>query len=81
VIDGRASPQPQRRGCLLHSYCLEKGIEVHELKPFVCHMFPVWYGEGTFQQPEIVDRSLVCLKSTSLYRSAREDVRSTSATT
>src|SRR5439155_18771883 len=50
------------RGCLLHRYCLEKGVEVHELKPFVCHMFPVWYADGTFQRPEeIADRTLVCL--------------------
>lgn len=65
------------RGCLLHRFCLEKGVEVHELKPFVCHMFPIWYEDGTFQRPEeILDRTLVCIgPGPSLYRSARGDVR------
>jgi hypothetical protein len=28
-------------GCSIHSYCLEKQIDVHELKFFTCCLFPV----------------------------------------
>lgn len=65
------------RGCLLHRYCLEHGIEVHELKPFVCHLFPVGSENATLVQPlEVEDETLVCLgDGPVLYRSAREDIR------
>jgi Fe-S-cluster containining protein len=64
------------RGCLLHRFCLEKGVEVHQLKPMACHLFPVLWDEGVLIVPlEVQDRSLVCLGAgPTLYRSARGDL-------
>lgn len=64
------------RGCLLHRFCLEKGVEVHALKPMACHMFPVLWEEGVLIPPlEVQDRSLICGGGgPTLYRSARNDL-------
>jgi Fe-S-cluster containining protein len=65
------------RGCMLHRFCLEKGIEVHQLKPIACHMFPVMWEDGVLIPPlEVEDRTLVCIGAgPTLYRSARSDLR------
>lgn len=65
------------RGCMLHSFALDKGIDYHELKPFFCTLFPVTYFEGTFCIPEeIEEKSLACLGSgPSLYRGARDEIK------
>jgi Fe-S-cluster containining protein len=64
------------RGCLLHRFCLERGVEVHQLKPMACHMFPVLWDEGVLIPPlEVQDGSLVCIGAgPTLYRSARGDL-------
>jgi Fe-S-cluster containining protein len=67
----------QGRGCLIHKYCMERGINFHELKPLVCSLFPLTFHEGLlFPSEEITDESLQCLGAgPTLYRGAREDVR------
>jgi Fe-S-cluster containining protein len=64
------------RGCLLHRYALEKGLDVHDVKPLACNLFPVLWDQGAFVTPEeIADRTLVCLgDGPTLYRSARGDL-------
>ncbi|MCI0708336.1 MAG: hypothetical protein L0Y80_12730 [Ignavibacteriae bacterium] len=65
------------RGCMLHSYSIEKGIDYHELKPMISCLFPLTYDGGALVPAvEIDDKSLVCLDSgETLYRGVREEVR------
>ena len=65
------------RGCSLHSFANEKGIDYHELKPFFCAIFPLTFFEGILLIPEEVDsKSLVCLgDGPTLYQGARNAVR------
>jgi hypothetical protein len=64
------------RGCLLHRFALERGLDVHEIKPMVCNLFPVLPEDGLLGPPEeIRDGSLTCLGGgPTLYRSARADL-------
>jgi Fe-S-cluster containining protein len=64
------------RGCLLHRFCLDKGLDVHQLKPMACHMFPVLWEDGVLIPPlEVQDRTLICYGTgPTLYRSARGDL-------
>jgi Fe-S-cluster containining protein len=85
--DGRSShnteacvfldPTPGGRGCRLHRFALERGIDVHDIKPMVCLLFPVSFSEGLlcpayeFQ----LDGELVCQgPGETVYRSARPDI-------
>lgn len=65
------------RGCMLHSFALEKGIDYHEVKPFFCSMFPVTYFEGVLLTPEEIDEKLTaCLgDGPSLYRGSRDEIK------
>ncbi|HWA88938.1 MAG TPA: hypothetical protein VG889_02810 [Rhizomicrobium sp.] len=52
------------RGCLIHAWCLEKGLDYHTLKPMVSILFPVTFDYGVLgASGEAVDRSLVCAGS------------------
>lgn len=64
------------RGCLLHRFALERGLDVHDLKPMACNLFPVLPENGLLAVPdEIRDGSLTCLgPGPTLYRSARADL-------
>ena len=77
VVDGACVFRNRKgRGCLLHSYCLDKGMDVHELKPLVATLFPVTFQGGLLHPPlEIRDGSLICLNNgPTLYRSARGEL-------
>lgn len=51
----------QGRGCAIHAWCLENGIDYHELKPLVSTLFPVTFEHGVLQlSDEAADGSLVC---------------------
>jgi hypothetical protein len=65
------------RGCLIHKFCLEKGLDYHELKSMVCVLFPISFCEGLFfPAEEITDGSLACLgPGPTLYRSSRDEIR------
>jgi len=62
------------RGCHIHAYCLESGLEVYGLKPLVSALFPLTFAEGTLVPAlEVEDGSLACLGSgKSLYRGSRD---------
>ncbi len=64
------------RGCMLHSYALERGLDYHELKPMVSALFPVTFDGGLLHpSTEIVDRSLQCLDDgPTLYRGVRGEI-------
>jgi hypothetical protein len=52
---------PQGRGCLIHAWCLEMGLDYHLLKPMVSILFPLTFEHGCLvPSSEAVDRSLVC---------------------
>ncbi len=81
MVDRELGPRcvfahPTGRGCRIHSFALERGLDVHELKPMVCLLFPFSFNGGCFTVPyEIQDESLVCLGTgNTLYRSARNDL-------
>lgn len=67
---------PVGRGCRIHRFALEKGIDVHDIKPMICLMFPVLHSEGQLVPAiEFDEGILVCEGSgDTLYRSAREDL-------
>ena len=49
------------RGCMLHSFSVEKKMDYHELKPFVCAIFPLTFEDGLLvHADEVEDQSLVC---------------------
>jgi len=64
------------RGCLLHSFSIERNIDYHDLKPMISCLFPLTYDDGALVPAvEIDDRSLVCLDSgMTLYRGVRDEV-------
>ncbi|HEY4612594.1 MAG TPA: hypothetical protein VII11_06395 [Bacteroidota bacterium] len=64
------------RGCLLHSFSIERNIDYHDLKPMISCLFPLTYDDGVLVPAvEIDDRSLVCLDSgMTLYRGVRDEV-------
>jgi hypothetical protein len=77
VVDGICVfANRQGRGCLIHRYALQNGLDVHEIKPMVCVIFPLFWREGALvPSVEIADGTLVCLgRGPSLYRSVRQEV-------
>jgi len=66
----------ERRGCTIHSYALERGIDYHELKPMVSVLFPVTFDEGLLHASnEIEDRSLQCIDDgPTVYRGIRDEI-------
>lgn len=78
VVDGRCVfLNPAGRGCLLHRFCLERGIDYHELKSMVDCLFPVsFYDDVLCPSDDVTDGSLICLDTgPTLYRGAREEIR------
>ena len=65
------------RGCLLHAFCLERGIDHHELKSLVDGLFPLTYESGVLgTAQEVEENALVCLDTgPTLYRGMREELR------
>lgn len=64
------------RGCLLHSFALQEGLNPHDLKPLVSAIFPVTFDAGCLcPSDEILDNELVCRdRGPSLYEGARDDL-------
>jgi Fe-S-cluster containining protein len=66
----------QDRGCKIHAYALERGLDYHELKPWLCWLFPLTVERGELRpQASVIDRSLVCSGSgVTLYRAQRAEL-------
>jgi hypothetical protein len=64
------------RGCMIHSYAVEAGVDYHELKPMVSVLFPVTFDGGLLHPSnEIEDRSLQCIDDgPTLYRGVRGEI-------
>lgn len=64
------------RGCKIHSYCLDKGLDYHLLKPMVSVLFPLTFEQGVLvAASEILDNTLVCAGTgPSLYAGVRDEL-------
>lgn len=67
---------PAGRGCRLHRFALERGIDVHALKPIICILFPLSFEGGELRPAVEFDLDdLVCAgPGSSVYQTARGDV-------
>jgi hypothetical protein len=65
------------RGCRLHAFCLDQGLDYHELKSLVDCLFPLTFsGDLLCPSDEVATGALVCLdRGPSVYRGLREEVR------
>lgn len=78
VVDGACVFRDRSgRGCHVHAYCLERGIDYHTLKPIIDCLFPLTFSEGVlYPAIEVDDRSLICLDTgPTLYRGVRDELR------
>jgi hypothetical protein len=64
------------RGCRLHAFCLEDGIDYHDLKSMVDCLFPLTFGGHRLSvADEVIDGSLVCLETgPTIYRGLRSEL-------
>jgi Fe-S-cluster containining protein len=60
------------RGCLLHSFALEKNINPREIKPMVCFMFPLTWDGDYLHVAEFLDE-LPCKQQGELILDATRD--------
>jgi hypothetical protein len=62
VRDGRCVfLNRQARGCKVHSWCLDNGVDYHTLKPMVSVLFPITFDYGVLHASnEVTDGSLAC---------------------
>lgn len=78
VVDGACVFRDRKgRGCLIHGWALERGIDYHALKPMVSVLFPLTFEHGVLvPSAEAADGTLVCSgEGTSLYEGARAELR------
>ena len=64
------------RGCRIHAWCLEQGLDYHLYKPMVSILFPLTFEHGALvPSPEAVDGSLVCSgQGAQLYDGVRDEI-------
>jgi hypothetical protein len=68
---------PVGRGCAIHGYAMEKGIDYHTLKPMVSTLFPATFNYGVLEaSSEVRDKSLACAGAgPSVYEGARDELK------
>jgi len=64
------------RGCRIHAFCLERGLDYHRYKPLVSTLFPVTFEHGALMpSPEALDGTLICCGSgPTLYDGSRAEL-------
>jgi Fe-S-cluster containining protein len=64
------------RGCRIHAWCLQLGLDYHRFKPLVSTLFPVTFEYGALvPSPEAVDGTLVCAGTgPTLYEGTRNEL-------
>jgi hypothetical protein len=61
TVGGKCVFAGRERGCKIHAYCLEKGLNYHLYKPMVSILFPLTFERGVLQpSSEVLDGSLIC---------------------
>ncbi len=65
------------RGCLIHAFAIEHGLDYHELKPMVDCLFPIsFYDDVLCPADEVCEDSLICLRTgPTLYDGQRGELR------
>ena len=65
------------RGCHIHSFAHENGLDYHLLKPLTCWLFPITFDKGSLLlSTELADQTLICKgEGPTAYRSSREELR------
>jgi hypothetical protein len=68
--------QPGGRGCMIHAWCLDHGLDYHLYKPMVSILFPLTFNHGCLEpSSEVLDGSLVCAgNGPSLYQGGRGEL-------
>lgn len=68
---------PGGRGCMIHTFCLERGIDYHDLKSMTDCLFPVtWYDDVLCAADELEDGTLICMDTgPTVYRGLRDELR------
>ena len=69
---------PSGRGCRIHRFALERGIDVHTIKPMVCLLFPASFNHAVLcpAYEFEFDDELVCRgPGPTIYSSAKDDIR------
>jgi len=64
------------RGCLIHAFCLDRGLDYHALKSMVDCLFPVTFaGDLLCAADEVLDGELVCMdQGPSLFRGVESEL-------
>ena len=73
---GCAFLRPEGRGCGIHAYCLDKGMDYHALKPIYCSLFPLTVDESYLVPScEVDEKSLLCVDhGATIYRGSRPEL-------
>lgn len=77
AVDGKCVFADRKgRGCRIHAWCLEQGLDYHRYKPLVSTLFPVTFEHGVLvPSPEVTDGTLVCSgDGPSLYEGVRDEL-------
>jgi hypothetical protein len=77
VVDGACVFRNRKgRGCLIHSYALNTGIDYHSLKPLVSILFPLTFEYGVLEpSSEIQDGSVICYgEGPTVYEGSRDEL-------
>jgi len=74
--DGKCVFHSGARGCVIHAYALEKGVDYHTLKPLVSTLFPTTFDYGVLgASGEVHDQSLVCGgEGQTIYQGTRDEL-------
>jgi Fe-S-cluster containining protein len=63
------------RGCTLHRFGLEKGIDIHLLKPMVCCLFPVTWDKGRLLVSNFLDELPCSNRGISIFEAQKDELR------
>jgi hypothetical protein len=77
VRDGRCVfLNREARGCKIHSYSLDNGLDYHLLKPMVSILFPLTFEYGALvASNEVLDKSLICEgEGPTIYEGSRDEL-------
>jgi len=68
---------PAGRGCKLHRFALERSIDVHDIKPMICLLFPLSFSANELIPAlEFEESELICIgPGPTIYQSAKDDLR------
>lgn len=63
------------RGCLIHSFCIEKGTDYQTLKPMICCLFPMTFDNGVLRpMDEFLELEPPTSDGTTVYEASRGEI-------